>query len=321
MKSANHQNKGTKKGFTLVELSFAVLFISVLLLTVTLIINEIVSIYRKGYTMKMVNSVGRDLIDDFSDALSQTSSGNFADYCKYLYEDYRDENNQSTNAYKNCTEESPSGMRTIFQQYYTDIDVVGSTAVDKQYPYGGIICTGSYSYIYQTGYVMNRDLYTIPPKTASGISLSYTDSNGASQEAHDYTLLKLSDPSRALCRGNLDNDYRLKEEYVTIGDRQYRKITMSETLGDPDEPIELLSNSDVRLALFGASVAPPAQTDTTNKMLYSMSFILATISGGADIKRSTGYCTEPDLTSIDFSYCAINKFNFTIQANGGGRKR
>ena len=50
------QKKGTKKGFTLIELSFAILFISVLLITLTLIASEIIAIYRKGYAIKTVNS-------------------------------------------------------------------------------------------------------------------------------------------------------------------------------------------------------------------------------------------------------------------------
>ena len=54
--------KGTRSGFTLIELSFAIAFISVLLITITLITREIVSIYRKGYAIKTVNQVGRDII-------------------------------------------------------------------------------------------------------------------------------------------------------------------------------------------------------------------------------------------------------------------
>ena len=54
--------KGTKKGFTLIELSFAILFISMLLLTLTLIASEIIAIYRKGYAIKTINSVGPTLL-------------------------------------------------------------------------------------------------------------------------------------------------------------------------------------------------------------------------------------------------------------------
>lgn len=318
MKTIRKKLRKNKKGFTLIELSFAVLFISVLMLTVTLIINEIVSIYRKGYAIKTVNSVGRDLIDDFSDALSQTSSGSFADYCEYLYKDYRDENNRPTNGYENCMKDAPSpGMKTIYQQFYTSINVSGSSSTS--FPYGGMLCTGSYSYIYQSGYMKTPEL---TPGIA-GIEFEYTDSSGSSQRINDFSLLKVTDPSRSLCRGNLDDNYQLKEtmDSTTTPGRQYRVITMPESLGDSDEPIELLLNSDVKLALYSLAVSPPAHTASTDRMLYSMSFILATVSDGVNINRSSGYCTEPNYNSINFSYCAINKFNFTIQANGGGRKR
>ena len=86
-----------------------------------------------------------------------------------------------------------------------------------------------------------------------------------------------------------------------------------------EKPVELLAGSDTKLALFNVNVPLPAQTSSTGKALYSVSFILATISGGVDILTNGNYCTA-DMDSSDFSYCAINKFNFSIQANGGGKK-
>ena len=66
-----------------------------------------------------------------------------------------------------------------------------------------------------------------------------------------------------------------------------------------------------------SSTAPAASPDKAN-MFYSVSFILGTTRGGANIKANGKSCAAPqDSALADFDYCAINKFNFAVQANGG----
>ena len=72
MSGMRFRSSAKRKGFTLIELSFAIAFISVLLITVTLITNEIVSIYRKGYAIKAINQSGRDLIDDIQNSITES---------------------------------------------------------------------------------------------------------------------------------------------------------------------------------------------------------------------------------------------------------
>jgi type II secretory pathway pseudopilin PulG len=55
----------THKGFTIIELTLAMTFISVLLITIVILVMQITRIYAKGTTIKNVNSVGRSLISDF----------------------------------------------------------------------------------------------------------------------------------------------------------------------------------------------------------------------------------------------------------------
>ena len=53
----------TRRGFTLVELSFVILFLSVLLMAVLFVSVQIGKIYAKGITFKSVNQVNRELVD------------------------------------------------------------------------------------------------------------------------------------------------------------------------------------------------------------------------------------------------------------------
>ena len=50
----------TKKGFTLVELSLAIVFISILLLTIGFLTVHITSVYQKGLAMKAVNATAKE---------------------------------------------------------------------------------------------------------------------------------------------------------------------------------------------------------------------------------------------------------------------
>jgi hypothetical protein len=53
-------------------------------------------------------------------------------------------------------------------------------------------------------------------------------------------------------------------------------------------------------------------------LFYAGSFILGTTTGGPNIKSNNGNCAVPgDVVYSNFDYCAINKFSFAAQANGG----
>ena len=316
-----------KKGFTLIELSFAIAFISILLITITLITNEIVSIYRKGYAIKSINQVGRDLIDDFQNSITQSPPTSTAAFCEANYKD-------DDTSMQNC--EANHGFYSVYQQYYSGVKVTsGSDNADvKQVPTGGIFCSGKYSYIWNTGYLFNTDgSYEFSgtsqnPQDDLKIEVRYRLA-GASADTttKNFRLLKVEDAARAICastvparetgstnRGYPDPSKALIGPGVADG-TAIREITIPGTLAN--DPEELINESDSSLALFDLVVFQPARVTSTNRLLFSGSFILATVSGGVDIMATGDYCQAPSYFSADFSYCAINKFNFTIQASGG----
>ena len=320
-----------KKGFTLIELSFAIAFISILLITITLITNEIVSIYRKGYAIKSINQVGRDLIDDFQNSITQSPPTSTAAFCEANYKD-------DSTSMEHC--ESNHGFYSVYHQYYSSVKVVsgsaGASATEKQVPTGGIFCSGKYTYIWNTGYLFNTDgSYVFGDGTGNQteiqnnlkLTVNYTTTSGTGS-TNNFRLLKVEDASRSICASTIpaktssssfNNGYPatnvalIAPGSTTQGSN--RTITIPGTLANAPE--ELINESDSSLALFDLVVFQPARVTATNRLLFSGSFILATVTGGVDIMATGDYCQAPSYFSADYSYCAINKFNFTIQASGG----
>lgn len=107
-----------KHGFTLVELSLAIVFIAILLMTIAIATVHITAVYRKGMTIKNVNSVGRDLIDDFKRTISGSKWG----------------------------ECEAAGERCWIKKEVSD------SGKDLH----GAFCTGDYSYIWNTGYAIKE---------------------------------------------------------------------------------------------------------------------------------------------------------------------
>lgn len=298
--------KGTKSGFTLVELSFAIAFISVLLITVTLITNEIVSIYRKGYNIKTVNQVGRDIIDDFQNSITQSPPASISSFCSLAY----------TETNSNC--EADNGFYSVYQQYYAKIEVRDSEEGLHYLPTGGLFCSGKYTYIWNTGYLFNTDgVYTFAnSNTQEGlrIKLDYevngVDKNTLPFKDGNFRLLKIEDNSRSICAATLATNYPSSSQILSPPGT----IKLPEALAEVPE--EMLKDTDASLALYDFVLFEPARVTTTGRLFFSGSFILGTVSGGVDIMTSSNFCKAPTNFSADFSYCAINKFNFSIQASG-----
>ena len=313
---------GTKKGFTLIELSFAIAFISILLITVTLITNEVVSIYRKGYSIKSVNQVGRDLIDDFQSSIIESPPSAIDSFCSLKY---------SEDARGNC--ESNNGFYSVYQQFYlNDVHVLNSDEGAKTVPIGGIFCSGKYTYIWNTGYVFNKDGYYYTGSDSNRKDLASSDyrlslsyhlvGESVNKTLRDFRLVKIEDTSREICAKTLTtaNGYPatnvfLKSPGSVNQMRGNNVITLENALSE--DPVDMLKDNDTSLALFDLVIFEPARVSITDRLLFSGSFILGTTTGGIDIMTSDNYCKAPSNFSADFSYCAINKFNFTIQASGG----
>lgn len=85
-----HTNRShSRDGFTLIEVSLATALLSVLLITIAIITNQIITIYQKGTVMKNLNSVGRIITDDFQSAINAALPADTIDRSKFDNEYYK----------------------------------------------------------------------------------------------------------------------------------------------------------------------------------------------------------------------------------------
>lgn len=266
-----------KKGFTLVELSLSLVFISTLALMIVIIISNVISSYRRALTISRVNSTGQALVDEFRDA----AGGNIANEI--------------------ATAESREGGSLSSRDWVTQIKGARQASVSLTDGGGnvgtvdiaGVYCTGIYSFIWNSGYLMNSSLYTV--NGGSKLSVRY---NGKTYD--DIHLLRVDDVTRSACK-NFDN----------LNGSNTLEISGSGT------PVDLLSeNADgTNLAIYNLTIADPVIDQMSRQTFYSGSFILGTIDGGVNIKSSGDYCKTPNSWANEmFDYCGINRFNFAIRA-------
>ena len=316
--------KKSKSGFTMVELSLTLGFIGALLISIAVITTNIVSIYQKGLTIKAVNSVGRGLIDEFTSAINLAPSVDTTSLCNNLVT-VRDGNRTDL---ERCI--TSHAFKYIFQA-----NVDPNTGEQ----YNGVFCTGYYSYIWNTYYSETADM-------SHNLKLKYRDAAkvaaGETGEAANvivgqdepFRLLRVEDHNYRVCSAITDSNYNTKADFSSDSLIDITKIANS-TL---DNPIPaptggFLNEFDLDLTLRELTIFPISQDSVTLRSFMSGTFILATLRGNIDIKRTGDYCSlgvqlEGDennpvgdtssLNSLgsEFNYCAINKFNFAARTAG-----
>ena len=303
----------TQKAFTIIELMLAMAFLGTMLAGIASLIMQITNIYQKGLSIRNVNSVGREIVSDFT---------------------------RTINSSRVNIDINPSG---------TDIKIDSVKAARSQYfletktdnkQMGGVFCTGSYSYVWNTA-----DNLRIA-RGASDISISdgYVDKNAATRAASlgvfvlstkdgKYRIPKLvrfADKNRDACYGEKTNESGnvliiAKGEKGSIKQNAVTYFS-AEALGIYDKDVvELISDNEADLALYDLSIIPATQNYTTKQIFYAGSFILATYRGGVNIMSNGDFCQgssddtgvmDSEYTGNDFNYCAVNKFNFSARATG-----
>ena len=262
-----------RKGFTIIELVLAMGFLTTILVTIAILLIQIMSIYQKGLSLRAVNTMGQQLIDE----LTRTVGGSpIVPNINPVPNDSGIVNEQA--------------LATALRRYY-----ISNTIVEggRQKQINGVFCTGSYSYIWNTP-------ESDPTNSASPnvLTLQY----GETGERKIYKMARVVDNTRRICQ-------------EAQGDSPASNFIISAT--DP-EPIELINTDEADLYLYDFTVFPATQNTITGQTFYSANFILGTMRGGINIMSNGDYCE--DLASqemvSDFSYCAVNKFNFAMRATG-----
>ena len=297
-----------KSGFTLTELSFAILFVALLALTVIVITMNLISNYRRGLMLKQVNSVGNDLIDDVRASISSSSSKTLANLCELKF---------STPAAAKAACEQDGAYSTTYVVRLGNVTIGKDTRDEKTIsnaPLYGAFCSGSYSYIWNSGYYFSNNYEVAVPSATLRYKL---EGSSNAKTISDFRLIKIKDPNRVVCISKIStNGYTKNTDLFGSLSGNFDLTSSSDVF--KEDAIDMLENDTYSdLTLYDLSVFRPAVDTTKRNVFYNGSFILATIAGGINITASGDYCATPEEYDIeDFDYCAINKFNFAIQASG-----
>lgn len=312
--------KTTKEGFTLIELSLSMVFVSILSLLIVFIIGDTVASYRRGITFTHVNTVGMEVVDDMRVAIQNASSAPVTDSCEVYYQ------NNST-LQNTC--KSDNAFNFVSVTVKSRVKMKNGT-VRSGVPVFGAFCTGTYSYIWNSGYFESDETSVLDASPAylvyrndSGTVITKQYSDRTTNGNKPFRLLKVKDTQRGVCvsvvrpysSGTYAESYALPAAISN-------KFDISNGYGavpNNEPPVDLLQADNTNdLVIYAFEPAKPAISDTQKNMFYSASFILGTISGGIDIMSTDGRkCATPnDYENEYYDYCALNKFNFAVQANG-----
>lgn len=262
-----------KKGFTIIETTLSMAFISVLLLMTTFLIIQMSSIYQKTLTVKAVNTVAQEITEDITRHIRASTIISASAKCSMVSDTSRPE----------C--EKDAAFKYIYRQYEHDF------GDGELVPTNGIFCSGLYSYIWNTGYAFKKD------KTESFRAVINGNPN--------YRLVRAFDPGGDLCTINVnDTTY------------EYNPNVISPSY-NVSEPEELLSTAEADLVVYDLRFFHPARHAYSGQAFYAGTFVLATLQGDVDILSSGEYCkASKDAKFDEFTYCALNKYNFAAQATG-----
>ncbi len=152
----------------------------------------------------------------------------------------------------------------------------------KQEDWGGRLCTGQYSYVWNFG----RALVSNDP---GGDRLNvYADGSDT-----QIRFVKAVDPSASYC---IDSTKKVDKATAT----------------------ELLNVGDHSLALqsFSIESAASATDAKTRERLYSIVFFIGTNDQAALVEGGTG-CKGPGEDGADLAYCSVQEFNIVARAGSG----
>ena len=329
----------TKDGFTLVELALSMVFVGLLSVAIVLIINNTIASYQRGLTLGRINTVGSDLVDDMRSSVQSSSTSSLLSSCYMaIYGDGAKAMEASDR--EDCVNDNAYNFVSVTKT--TDSLKINGAKVNDEVPIYGAFCTGTYSYVWNSGYFWAENAEFNEKKNKAWAWIDYTDyANGKSVsvkigQTDAFRLIKVYDTRRLICAAaGVKNDGSGERESYVINDMNnvFRVSSLSYGVIKLDDGAEISVNGSNRvvktstidllpadsgndLAIYDLSVARPAFG--SDNIFYSASLILGTVHNGVNIMATGSACATPsDYRSGNFNYCAINKFNFAMQINGG----
>ena len=291
------------KGFTLVELSLSMVFIAILSIIIVLIINNAISSYHRGITLNQINTVGTDIVTDMRSVVQNSPASPLTDYCENYQEDLT--------VKEVCESDGARNYVSVEKVISVEDKTSGES---EQVPIFGAFCTGSFSYIWNSGYYYSEETNKVGDNAEATFSYKIIEDGKEKDVTYEnrIKLLKVKDNDRQVCISAIaDSKKRYNIKYDL--DSQF---SSSEIVKEGEEPVELLAENS-NMALYDLTTTIPAESKDT--AFYTVSFILGTIQGGININTIGNACATPkgyNSGIANFDYCAINKFNFAAWAGG-----
>lgn len=294
-------------GFTLIELMLAVGFIGSLLVLIALIIIQIMGLYNKGLTLKEVNEVSRIVVRDMQQSISS------ADEFKLQYLD----------------DETPMYPKTLGEAIEPsegsegEIDFYSNDA-------GGRLCTGVYSYIWNTGGAiratrgstfglgegattyMQPGTTNAPPGGYPIQFVTHTEDDGSTSQV-PVRFVKKRDPAKEMCR-------------LPAGD-SIEDTNHDSQLGVDTDYSNVFGSGNNELVLYSFSIETPLKPTTEQRndrvtavsTFYFIKMTVGTQNGDEEtdaqgLISSNQVCKAPaDATQNKGEYCAVNKIEFVAR--------
>lgn len=282
--------KEHKKGFTIIEITLAMTFLAILMVSIATLIMRITNIYQKGLAMRAINATGTEIIEDITRTVGAAS---------YLV----DIHSQDAELGGNGVMEYDNNYKLV-EKYYYDYTVYNENHNGKNFnvQYFGVLCTGDYSYIWNTARALDPD---------------FTTKNFITVNGEKVKMVRVYDREQTQC--NKDKNGSV----ANLAKRNYLPVTINVP---EDNVVELINNDEMDLALYEFNVTPATQSAITRQSFISANFILATRQGGININANGDFCRGEDNEFKDeyegtmFNYCAVNKFSFSARTGGNADK-
>ena len=282
--------KEHKKGFTIIEITLAMTFLAILMVSIATLIMRVTNIYQKGLAMRAINATGTEIIEDITRTVGAAS---------YLV----DIHSQDAELGGNGVMEYDNNYKLV-EKYYYDYTVYNENHNGKNFnvQYFGVLCTGDYSYIWNTSRALDPD---------------FTTKNFITVNGEKVKMVRVYDREQTQC--NKDKNGSV----ANLAKRNYLPVTINVPA---DNVVELINNDEMDLALYEFNVTPATQSAITRQSFISANFILATRQGGININANGDFCRGEDNEFKDeyegtmFNYCAVNKFSFSARTGGNADK-
>lgn len=282
--------KEHKKGFTIIEITLAMTFLAILMVSIATLIMRITNIYQKGLAMRAINATGTEIIEDITRTVGAAS---------YLV----DIHSQDAELGGNGVMEYDNNYKLV-EKYYYDYTVYNENHDGKNFnvQYFGVLCTGDYSYIWNTARALDPD---------------FTTKNFITVNGEKVKMVRVYDREQTQC--NKDKNGSV----ANLAKRNYLPVTINVPA---DNVVELINNDEMDLALYEFNITPATQSAITRQSFISANFILATRQGGININANGDFCRGEDNEFKDeyegtmFNYCAVNKFSFSARTGGNADK-